>query len=242
MVISLALMNLILAVVVEAASDARAAGMAEKAEEEHQKLLAAKQRLLDCCTEMDADGSGTITMEEFMDAYNESENFRSLVKSMDVDVHELDMLFEVVDDDASGHVEYGEFVDQLDRMKHQTSQMILFTVGSVKRHVRTLEAQLANKGGQFNCFKSSTESHQSHHSHAKPAAKPIGDRPSNLDKTGLCESLCPCTSSPGASAPQKPGGTEVVQRGGNVVQNSNIVVQKNSPANAPPPPKRTGYV
>jgi len=82
---------------------------------------------------LDEDNSGSLTLDELLEGYDENPEFHLALSSMDVQREDISSLFNILDDDSSGHVEYDEFVDQLHKMKTQDSHVVLvFIRGAVK--------------------------------------------------------------------------------------------------------------
>lgn len=107
-VASIVLFNLMTAIVVKNAFDA--------AEEDEEALENAKkmeeERSIDKLTEMfyemDEDGSGTLSIEEFTDVLDDV-NFIRTMKTLDIDLEELPDIFEILDD-GDGQISTDEFI------------------------------------------------------------------------------------------------------------------------------------
>merc|ERR1740133_823373 len=66
---------------------------------------------------------------------------------MDVQREDISNLFNILDDDGTGFVEYDEFVDQLHKMKTQDTHVVLvFIRGHVKDIYKKLEVQAEQLG------------------------------------------------------------------------------------------------
>mmetsp|Transcript_47859 Transcript_47859/g.111824 ORF Transcript_47859/g.111824 Transcript_47859/m.111824 type:complete len:629 (-) Transcript_47859:51-1937(-) len=111
--ISLGLMNLILAVIVERATEAR--------EHDHDRKLRLKDQersknMVDfakLCDDMDSDESGTLSLEEMLTGFEENEDFARLMRVMDIHREDMQTIFHVLDTDNSGEVSYYEFCEHL---------------------------------------------------------------------------------------------------------------------------------
>lgn len=111
--VSLGVMNLILAVIVERATEAR--------ENDHERKLKRKdmernKTMVDfakLCHDMDADGSGSLSLDEMLRGYDENDSFRKLMDIMDIKREDMETIFRVLDDDCSGEVSYIEFCQHL---------------------------------------------------------------------------------------------------------------------------------
>eukprot|EP00438_Fugacium_kawagutii_P004682 Skav205563 [mRNA] locus=scaffold1407:50319:51971:- [translate_table: standard] len=109
MTVSIGVMNLILAVIVEKAAEARENDherKAKRAEEQRQKDLVELALL---CDRMDHDGSGALSLEELLDGFDQDLGFQSLMQRMELGRSDMKTVFQALDDDASGEVDYLEF-------------------------------------------------------------------------------------------------------------------------------------
>jgi len=90
----------------------------------------AKESLLELCSDLDADESGTLTLDELLEGYRHNEEFAATMATMDVEESDMDVIFHLLDEDQSGTVSYNEFVEQLYKMKCQdTHTMLVFIKG-----------------------------------------------------------------------------------------------------------------
>eukprot|EP00928_Gymnodinium_smaydae_P018469 TRINITY_DN17025_c0_g1_i1.p1 TRINITY_DN17025_c0_g1~~TRINITY_DN17025_c0_g1_i1.p1 ORF type:complete len:644 (+),score=139.18 TRINITY_DN17025_c0_g1_i1:87-1934(+) len=137
-VVNLTMLNLILAVIVEAAQAVREEDHAKNAAEAVANLGQLKKQLYELCARMDEDESGFLTREELMNGFDNSAEFARCLQLMDMERHDLDLMFQVLDDDGSGDICYDEFVDQLFRVKQQPWQITLFYVSEVRHRLRTV--------------------------------------------------------------------------------------------------------
>merc|ERR1719230_1236580 len=87
-------------------------------EEEMTKRRAFVRGIEELFMEIDSDGSGCITVEEFEDCVQD-EQMLSYFKAHNIDVSEVASLFTMMDVDGSGEVEIDEFVDGC--VKHQVT-------------------------------------------------------------------------------------------------------------------------
>eukprot|EP00929_Paragymnodinium_shiwhaense_P024097 TRINITY_DN14936_c0_g1_i2.p1 TRINITY_DN14936_c0_g1~~TRINITY_DN14936_c0_g1_i2.p1 ORF type:complete len:663 (-),score=148.51 TRINITY_DN14936_c0_g1_i2:170-2158(-) len=109
--VELVMLNLILAVIVEAAMHAQ---------------------------EMQINEEARVKDEEFMDGYHTNEEFSNCLKIMEITEADMGMVFTICDEDGSGEVSYNEFILQLRRLKSQPHQLILFYVSEVRSKVLEL--------------------------------------------------------------------------------------------------------
>eukprot|EP00931_Biecheleriopsis_adriatica_P067473 TRINITY_DN4160_c0_g1_i5.p1 TRINITY_DN4160_c0_g1~~TRINITY_DN4160_c0_g1_i5.p1 ORF type:complete len:578 (-),score=96.18 TRINITY_DN4160_c0_g1_i5:3-1700(-) len=131
--ISMTMLNLVLAIIVEAAQEAKLADMHQKSVMQEQEMMKAKEQLLSICKTIDSDESGYLTISEFLNGFDNNGELADLLKCMDISKDDLTCVFNVLDTDGSGDINCYEFVDQLHRLKSQQSQQILFTVTEIKK-------------------------------------------------------------------------------------------------------------
>lgn len=124
--VSLGVMNLILAVIVERATEARendVKGQLKKLERERQQTMVRLARML---LEMDRNKDGKITWDELMWAFERYIPFRDTMRQMDVrDISELRSIFDLLDVDGSGDLSSREFVEQLYDIKSRDLRMMV---------------------------------------------------------------------------------------------------------------------
>mmetsp|Transcript_72348 Transcript_72348/g.194912 ORF Transcript_72348/g.194912 Transcript_72348/m.194912 type:complete len:442 (-) Transcript_72348:312-1637(-) len=123
--VSLGLTNLILAVIVERANEARDKDLEQKLKGKEQDQEQHKLELYDMCSRMDIDQSGTLTLSELMTSYDEEEKFRRLFELMDIRRDELGAVFKVLDTDGSGEIDYREFCEQLHQIRTRDPRTML---------------------------------------------------------------------------------------------------------------------
>jgi len=138
--VGLAIMNLILGVVVNVATEARDRLLKEEADE---KLMMANQSLnalLVMCQEMDDDGNDELTFDEIKEGYDSNEAFRDTLSDMDIARDDLQIVWNILDSDKSGTVTSKEFVNQIYKMKNSDSQFMLayikFYITEIKDKLR----------------------------------------------------------------------------------------------------------
>lgn len=145
--VNLTMLNLILAVIVEAGSAAAAQDEHRKAMEMHREVIKAESKLIDICQTLDADQSGSLSIEEFMDGFHQNVEFKECLEVMHVtSIDDLQMIFNICDDDDSGDVNYHEFVEQLRRIKNSGSELLLHYVTDIRHALTSLRNQLNSLG------------------------------------------------------------------------------------------------
>mmetsp|Transcript_46132 Transcript_46132/g.136327 ORF Transcript_46132/g.136327 Transcript_46132/m.136327 type:complete len:256 (+) Transcript_46132:1-768(+) len=123
--INLGLMNLILTVIVDRATEARFEDERQKVTEKKVEAERAKVKLRKICASMDEDGSGELTIEEIEEGYDSNEDFKNTLQLMDIERDDLRTVFVILDSDKSGSVTYDEFCDSLHKMKTEEAQTML---------------------------------------------------------------------------------------------------------------------
>lgn len=131
--------NLILAVIVEKALSAHDDNLKREAAEMEKKNAHAFEQFVDICVGMDLDGDGTLDIKEMKMGFENSLEFREILKMMDITESELDVLFHLMDADASGTVSYEEFGRELASVKNACLQT---TVSFTKYHVLQIRMML----------------------------------------------------------------------------------------------------
>lgn len=150
--VSIGLMNLLLAVIVDRAQQARTNDVKAIEKEEEHERIELKTKLLDTCKLMDDDASGVLTLEELQIGYHCNRDFHLTMKAMDIDEDDMLAVFGIMDEDRGGTVKYEEFVDQVWKMKSTEDHAMLifmqFQLGDIKhhltQHLHTIEDQVAS--------------------------------------------------------------------------------------------------
>jgi len=146
--ISIAALNLILTVVVEMANEARENNIRDQAHQKASQNAETRMALMKICSQMDRDGSGTLTTEELLGAYAISAEFRDIMTMMDVQQSEIESIFKMLDSDGSGVLDYEEFCDELIELQSQDARMTMALIRFNILDVRTfLEQSLEKKIG-----------------------------------------------------------------------------------------------
>jgi len=165
--IQLGFLNLVLAVIVDNAAEARDASKEEKAAAQKELQAQSFIKWADVMTRLDADKSGTIHLDELMLGYSDK-TVKAMLDDMCIDRSDLEMLFKLMDADDSGELEYTEFIHAL--MKAQTQDPKVYTMTMqlrlkkiefllterLENHFseidRKLEAYLGKAGGHTTVF------------------------------------------------------------------------------------------
>ncbi|CAE7021858.1 scn4aa [Symbiodinium sp. CCMP2456] len=111
--ISVGLMNLILAVIVERAAEARENDHAKKLQQKEAERSRSMEDLVLLCAGMDINANGMISYQELLKGYDRLNDFQKLMDVMDIKRDDLESIFYVLDEDGSGEVSYLEFCSSL---------------------------------------------------------------------------------------------------------------------------------
>jgi len=137
--LGMAVLNLILAVVIDSANQARVHTDQEVAHIKGKEYEKARKSLLNLCEKLDENKDGGLSLEELMQGFSIPE-FCDAMKVLDVKPKDLTALFRVMDDNGNGTVEFDEFVDFFYAMKaedpHTTTCMIKHYVAEIQREVK----------------------------------------------------------------------------------------------------------
>eukprot|EP00927_Polykrikos_kofoidii_P076984 TRINITY_DN73984_c0_g1_i1.p1 TRINITY_DN73984_c0_g1~~TRINITY_DN73984_c0_g1_i1.p1 ORF type:complete len:574 (-),score=91.09 TRINITY_DN73984_c0_g1_i1:72-1793(-) len=148
--INLGVMNLILTVIVDRASAARVDDEKLKREEKRQYFEKSRPKMYRWCEHMDLDKSGTVTLEELERGFESNDDFRAALAVLDLGVNDLRTVFNIIDEDMSGHVTYDEFVKQLHFIRTQESHTILVFINHYVQELRRkVSQQLELLNGAF---------------------------------------------------------------------------------------------
>lgn len=137
--LSLGAMNLLLAVIVESANEAKLLNLEQEARVKEDKYREACAQLHDLFRELDKDDSGTVSLDEVIEGFNKNEEFARILRTMDIMDKDLEVFFNMMDTDSNGQVEYMEFVEQIHKIKHcPTNTLLIFIRFYVMEIRRTL--------------------------------------------------------------------------------------------------------
>jgi len=143
--ISLAVMNLILAVIVERATASHETSMRQEAERKDQEFTVASMRLLEVCKELDIDGNGCISFPELVGGFRNHDEFGDIMKAMDIQELDLEVVFNMLDPDDTGDIRYEDFVRELYMMKYRDMNTLL---AFIKFYIMDIHEQFLHPGFQ----------------------------------------------------------------------------------------------
>merc|ERR1712061_808118 len=124
----MALLNIILANIVDAVMQARLSNDQYMSDLKKQERKDAKVQLLQYCGSLDADGSGALTFQEFSNGYDVHREFRTALNAMDINKDDLEPVWSILDEADSGDVSYEEFCEQLFKLKSSDAHTVLMIV------------------------------------------------------------------------------------------------------------------
>jgi len=119
--ITYGVMQMIVAVVVEAFADMRKGDTAGMVTEMNEEEVAEKRTLARIFQKIDKDQSGSVSYDELERGARRVSSFKNWLRVMDVDANDLKKLFEIIDEDGSGEIDPEEFIEFLYRIKNAES-------------------------------------------------------------------------------------------------------------------------
>lgn len=137
--LNMALMNVVLASVVDSANQARASNTEYMNQVKADDRKAATANLMKVCEQLDVDKGGTLTKEEMMEGFEHNHDFQAAMADLDIEPKEMGVVWDILDEDHSGSVDYREFTEQLHKMKQKDSHtMLVFIkhyIGDIRKKV-----------------------------------------------------------------------------------------------------------
>eukprot|EP00930_Biecheleria_cincta_P056306 TRINITY_DN42451_c0_g1_i1.p1 TRINITY_DN42451_c0_g1~~TRINITY_DN42451_c0_g1_i1.p1 ORF type:complete len:681 (+),score=147.02 TRINITY_DN42451_c0_g1_i1:49-2091(+) len=134
--VGLGIMNLILAVIVERATEARAIDADEQAKLRSIERKKNMVKLATICHHLDQDGSGTMSLPEILTGFDEVEEFQTLLTQMDLQRRHVAAICRALDDNGTGEVSYLEFCQSIESARNQdinvTTTLLQFAVRELK--------------------------------------------------------------------------------------------------------------
>jgi len=115
-------LNVIVAVVVDAFAEARTKDVFTRARELQWEEEEEKKRLSAMFGKMDTDGNGSLDIDELKDGAKKVEQFSHWLRVLDIDGRDLEDMFCMLDRDGSGDIDKNEFVEWMYRMKNTDSK------------------------------------------------------------------------------------------------------------------------
>lgn len=208
MTVSLGMLNLILAVIVERAAEARSNDQDRKLKKKEEDRARNMVDLATLCASMDLDGSGSLSLDEMLDGFNNSEAFQKLMQYMDIQRDDIETIFNVLDDDRSGEVSYYEFCKHLGSFFERDPKI----VNSVVKY-SMMEIRQVIKEEVVDCLQQHTKMLQDlklsldklrHSAGASPNPSPLAELPKEEMELPALKSLQNLLSLESAESEMKP--------------------------------------
>eukprot|EP00930_Biecheleria_cincta_P039547 TRINITY_DN2717_c0_g1_i1.p1 TRINITY_DN2717_c0_g1~~TRINITY_DN2717_c0_g1_i1.p1 ORF type:complete len:536 (-),score=119.83 TRINITY_DN2717_c0_g1_i1:195-1802(-) len=120
MTIVFAVLNLVVAAVVDEFAEQRVRDVNSIAQEMDENMQEDLKFLAKVFEKIDEDGSGELSLEELIEGARKIPEFRSRLRVMDIDQDDLQQLFHMLDEDLSGAIAPEEFMDALSRWLNES--------------------------------------------------------------------------------------------------------------------------
>jgi len=130
------LLNLITAVIVDTAAEARVNDAALMLKAKEKKHMKAQKYFVRLCRDFDTDLSGYISKQELIDGFQTNIEFGNALKLLDVGEDDIHCLWNIMDENRDGRVTYHEFASQLYSMKEKESRAMLMFIKSYVLDIR----------------------------------------------------------------------------------------------------------
>jgi len=130
------MLNLIVAVLVDAAAAGRAGDIQSRARERDAEEIRERRNLERIFQMVDADDSGEMSFNELCEGVQMVPELREQLRVLDVSSKDLYCLFEILDKDGSGEIDSREFIDAIYRMKCTEAKT---ATTFVKHHVESIK-------------------------------------------------------------------------------------------------------
>merc|ERR1719189_2080133 len=100
---------------------------------------------MDLLQEIDSGCTGFISREELEEAFK-SDKIRFSFKALDIDIHDSNYLFDMLDDDGSGEVDMEEFVTGCQRLKGNAKSIDIHTlIFTINHLMKKWDAAMADE-------------------------------------------------------------------------------------------------
>jgi len=124
--VNLSMLNLILAVICDSAS--QQVDMHQQAKETEQRDRKAQGEMLRMCSSLDSRHTGILTKDEIMGAFTSDEKWADHLRILHMRTDDLEMVMKILDPLNKGELPYRQLVDRLYRMKSDDCQLALFVL------------------------------------------------------------------------------------------------------------------
>merc|ERR1712194_729878 len=130
--------NLILAVIVDSALEARKADVHHLAKIKEEKRTESAKRLYTLFKDLDIDGNGVLSHAELEKGFEMNEGFMDTMTSMDINAQDLDTIFSIMDEDGNGDIDYAEFVNEMHKIQTGDSHTLLVFIRCIVSQIRDM--------------------------------------------------------------------------------------------------------
>jgi len=144
-IVGYACTNLILAVVVNIATEERERMVQKVRKEKSDGIFRARMKLLELFKGLDKDGSGDLEKHELLAGFTENHDFEECLLKMGVNEEDLHVVWSLADEDKSGTVSYEEFVNHVFQMTQSDTRFMLVYIKHFLSDVRrTITQDMGN--------------------------------------------------------------------------------------------------
>lgn len=141
--VQLGFMNLILAVIVERATEARERVAKENMKEKEKQEIKSANILREIFRSIDSDDSGTISLEELLQGWETNADMKYHLATMDIEKGDLGLIFELMDSEQKGELSYQYLIDKLRMTVSQDLRKHLFMLrlqaSEITKEIRTMQ-------------------------------------------------------------------------------------------------------
>merc|ERR1719506_2797208 len=141
--IQIGILNLVIAVLVDAAAESREHDVAARSLESEQAERIEKRSLERIFRQVDADGSGALSLDELLKGAEDVTEFQQKLRVMDIQGEDLHQLFNMLDEDESGEIDPDEFIETLYRMKCGDNKTAATFVKHYVVHLKKKQGELS---------------------------------------------------------------------------------------------------
>lgn len=139
------LLNLIIAVLVDTAAEARSKDMEVKAQRAQEAERKERRALEKIFKEIDKDENGTLSFQELASGAQNIPEFKHKLRALDINADDIGQLFVLCDEDGSGEIDVEEFVHTLQKISAGDSKTASMLVKHYVVHMQRNQDLLAER-------------------------------------------------------------------------------------------------